>query len=47
VAWSIADLAGLSCPGIDEVDVALRLRSATPLQLSSVPMRGASPLESA
>jgi len=47
VAWSIADLAGLIRPGLDEVEVALRLRSATPLQLSSVPMRGASPLESA
>jgi magnesium chelatase family protein len=48
VAWSVTDLAGLARPGIDEVDVALRLRSATPLQLSSVPaMRGAGPRDPA
>ena len=39
VAWSVADLAGLERPGVDELDVALRLRSATPLLLSSLPVR--------
>ena len=47
VAWSVADLTGVARPGIEEVDVALRLRSATPLRLASVTMRGASPAESA
>jgi magnesium chelatase family protein len=37
VAWSVADLSGVARPGIDELDVALRLRSATPLLLSSLP----------
>jgi magnesium chelatase family protein len=37
VAWSVADLAGVGRPGGDELDVALRLRSATPLLLSSLP----------
>ncbi len=37
VAWSVADLAGVDRPGPDELDVALRLRSATPLLLSSLP----------
>jgi magnesium chelatase family protein len=37
VAWSVADLAGVGRPGVDELDVALRLRSATPLLLSSLP----------
>lgn len=37
VAWSVADLAGIHQPGVQEVDVALRLRSATPLLLSSLP----------
>jgi len=37
VAWSVADLAGIDQPGVDELDVALRLRSATPLLLSSLP----------
>ena len=43
VAWSVADLTGVPRPGIEEVDVALRLRSATPLRLASVTMRGAQP----
>ena len=30
VAWSVADLAGVDRPGVDELDVALRLRSADP-----------------
>ena len=37
VAWSVADLAGIAQPGAQELDVALRLRSATPLLLSSIP----------
>lgn len=40
VAWSVADLAGLDRPGAAELDVALRLRSAAPLQLSSLPHAG-------
>jgi magnesium chelatase family protein len=41
VAWSVADLAGVDRPGVDELDVALRLRSATPLLLRSLPARPA------
>jgi len=41
VAWSVADLAGVQRPGLDELDVALRLRSATPLLLSSLPVHEA------
>jgi magnesium chelatase family protein len=40
VAWSVADLAGVERPGVDELDVALRLRTATPLLLSSLPVHG-------
>ena len=36
VAWSVGDLAGVERPGVDELDVALRLRSATPLLLSTL-----------
>ena len=43
VAWTVADLAGVDRPGVDELDVALRLRSATPLLLSSLPARDAAP----
>ncbi len=39
VAWSVADLAGVERPGIDELDVSLRLRTAAPLLLSSLPRR--------
>ncbi len=39
LAWSVADLAGVRQPGPDELDVALRLRSAAPLSLSSIPSR--------
>lgn len=42
VAWSVADLAGVEQPGVEELDVALRLRSATPLLLSSLPVHSAS-----
>lgn len=41
VAWSVADLGGVERPGPAELDVALRLRSATPLLLSSLPTRSA------
>jgi magnesium chelatase family protein len=37
VAWSVSDLAGTGRPGLEELDVALRLRSAKPLLLSSLP----------
>ncbi len=40
VAWSVADLAGVGRPGTEELDVALRLRSASPLLLSSLPAAG-------
>ena len=36
VSWSVADLRGLERPGIDELEVALRLRSATPLDLAMI-----------
>jgi magnesium chelatase family protein len=36
VAWSVADLAGVDRPGVEELDVALRLRAATPLLLATV-----------
>ncbi|MEO7352437.1 MAG: YifB family Mg chelatase-like AAA ATPase [Marmoricola sp.] len=42
VAWSVADLAGVEQPGVEELDTALRLRSATPLLLRSLPPRAAS-----
>ncbi len=37
VAWSVADLAGVDRPGLAELDVALRLRSAAPLLMRSIP----------
>ena len=37
VAWSVADLAGVDRPGAEELDVALRLRSAEPLLLRQLP----------
>lgn len=37
VAWSVADLAGVDRPGLDELEVSLRLRASTPLLLSSLP----------
>jgi magnesium chelatase family protein len=33
VAWSVADLRGVPIPGDDELEIALRLRRATPLDL--------------
>ena len=47
VAWSVADLAGVDRPGVDELDVALRLRSATPLLLSTVTRAPVAPSEPA
>jgi magnesium chelatase family protein len=38
VAWTIADLRGVEQPGADELDVALRLRAGTPLELRSLPV---------
>src|SRR4051794_614634 len=37
VAWSVADLAGVERPGVEELDVAIRLRAATPLLLEQLP----------
>ncbi len=45
VAWSVADLASVDRPGPDELDVALRLRSAAPLLLASLPAPGATVVE--
>ena len=42
VAWTVADLRGLDRPGLDEVDVAIRLRSGEPLLVSSLQPVGAS-----
>jgi len=36
VAWSVADLRGLDQPRLDELEVALRLRSGTPLDLAMI-----------
>jgi magnesium chelatase family protein len=36
VSWSVADLRGLDRPGLPELDVALRLRRATPLELDTI-----------
>jgi magnesium chelatase family protein len=36
VSWSVADLRGLDRPGCDELEVALRLRRATPLDLDMI-----------
>jgi magnesium chelatase family protein len=43
VAWSVADLAGRDQPGVEELDVALRLRAATPLLLRQLPAPYAGP----
>ncbi len=37
VAWSVADLTAVDQPGREELDVALRLRRATPLMLRQLP----------
>jgi magnesium chelatase family protein len=36
VSWSVADLRGLDRPGVDELEVALRLRTAAPLDLAMI-----------
>lgn len=36
LAWSVADAAGVTRPGSQELEVALRLRAATPLDLATV-----------
>lgn len=36
VSWSVADLRGLERPGLDELEVALRLRAAAPLDLAMI-----------
>jgi len=40
LAWTVADLAGLEQPGVDEADVALRLRSGSPLLAATVRRAG-------
>ncbi|RNM15842.1 YifB family Mg chelatase-like AAA ATPase [Nocardioides pocheonensis] len=36
VSWSVADLRGIERPGLDELEVALRLRAAAPLDLAMI-----------
>jgi magnesium chelatase family protein len=36
LAWTVADLRGVDRPGLDELDVALRLRTGDPLMLSAL-----------
>jgi len=36
IAWTVADLRGLARPGVDELDVALRLRLGEPLMLAAL-----------
>jgi magnesium chelatase family protein len=36
LAWTVADLRGLARPGVEEVDVALRLRRGDPLLLATL-----------
>jgi magnesium chelatase family protein len=36
LAWTLADLAGVDRPGPAELEVALRLRTGQPLELSTV-----------
>jgi len=42
VAWTVADLRGLDRPGLDELEVALRLRSGDPLALTMLALPGRS-----
>jgi magnesium chelatase family protein len=39
VAWTVADLRGVDQPGVEEVRVALRLRSGEPLELAALEHR--------
>jgi magnesium chelatase family protein len=41
LAWTVADLRGVERPGVDELDVALRLRRGDPLMLASLGLAGA------
>jgi magnesium chelatase family protein len=41
LAWTVADLRGRATPGIEELDVALRLRTGEPLLLSALERRQA------
>jgi len=41
LAWTVADLRGVAQPGVDEVDVALRLRRGDPLLVASLRLAGA------
>ena len=41
LAWTVADLRGVDQPGVDEVDVALRLRRGDPLLVASLRLAGA------
>jgi magnesium chelatase family protein len=36
LAWTVADLRGVERPGLDELDVAMRLRRGDPLMLASL-----------
>jgi magnesium chelatase family protein len=36
LAWTVADLGGISAPGMDELDVALRLRTGEPLSVATL-----------
>jgi magnesium chelatase family protein len=36
IAWTVADLRDLERPGVDELDVALRLRTGDPLMVASL-----------
>ncbi|MCW2782869.1 MAG: ATP-binding protein [Marmoricola sp.] len=40
LAWSVADVRGVAQPGPEELDIALRLRSAQPLELRSLYREG-------
>lgn len=42
VAWTVADLRGLDRPGLEELEVALRLRSGEPLSLAMLALPGRS-----
>jgi magnesium chelatase family protein len=41
LAWTVADLRGVGRPGVDELDVALRLRTGDPLLVSTLSVTGA------
>jgi magnesium chelatase family protein len=41
LAWTVADLRGVDRPGVEELDVALRLRTGDPLLVSALTGPGA------